>query len=124
MSVPANSMPSAPVIEVRGVHTRFGSAVVHRGIDFDVNAGDILGMVGGSGSGKTTLLREIVGLLRPTEGAVRLFGHPVLDPDPVIRRSVRRRFGMLFQKVRCSPRFRSSTTSRSRCASYASSTRR
>ena len=43
-------------------------------------------------------LREIVGLLRPTEGAVRLFGHPVLDPDPVIRRSVRRRFGMLFQQ--------------------------
>ena len=98
MSVPANSMPSAPVIEVRGVHTRFGSAVVHRGIDFDVNAGDILGMVGGSGSGKTTLLREIVGLLRPTEGAVRLFGHPVLDPDQAIRRSVRRRFGMLFQQ--------------------------
>ena len=50
MSVPANSMPSAPVIEVRGVHTRFGSAVVHRGIDLDVGAGDILGMVGGSGS--------------------------------------------------------------------------
>ncbi len=98
MSVPANSMPSAPVIEVRGVHTRFGSAVVHRGIDLDVGAGDILGMVGGSGSGKTTLLREIVGLLRPTEGAVRLFGHPVLDPDQAVRRSVRRRFGMLFQQ--------------------------
>ena len=98
MSVPANSMPSAPVIEVRGVHTRFGSAVVHRGIDLDVGAGDILGMVGGSGSGKTTLLREIVGLLRPTEGAVRLFGHPALDPDQAIRRSVRRRFGMLFQQ--------------------------
>ena len=89
---------SAPVIEVRGVHTRFGDTVVHRGIDLDVNAGEILGMVGGSGSGKTTLLREIVGLLVPTKGTVRLFGHPVLDPDPAIRRSVRRRFGMLFQQ--------------------------
>ncbi len=91
------SATSAPVIEVRGVHTRFGETVVHRGIDLTVNAGEILGMVGGSGSGKTTLLREIVGLLVPTEGEVRLFGHRVLDSDPDIRRAVRRRFGMLFQ---------------------------
>ena len=104
---------SAPVIEVRGVHTRFGDTVVHRGIDLDVNAGEILGMVGGSGSGKTTLLREIVGLLVPTKGTVRLFGHPVLDPDPAIRRS-----------ARCFRRFRSSTTSRFRCASCGFSTKR
>ena len=91
------SATSAPVIEVRGVHTRFGETVVHRGIDLTANAGEILGMVGGTGSGKTTLLREIVGLLVPTEGEVRLFGHRVLDSDPDIRRAVRRRFGMLFQ---------------------------
>lgn len=86
-----------PVIQLRGVHTRFGKAVIHRHIDLDIEAGQILCLVGGSGSGKTTLLREIVGLLAPTSGEVRLFGHPILDASPEIRRQVRRRFGMLFQ---------------------------
>jgi len=97
-SVPASSPVDCPIIEIRGVSTRFGDTVIHRDIDLDVNAGQILGMVGGSGSGKTTLLREIVGLLMPSGGSVRLFGHPVLDADPLIRRSLRRRFGMLFQQ--------------------------
>ncbi len=87
-----------PVIQIRGLSTRFGSTVIHHDIDLDVEAGQILGLVGGSGSGKTTLLRAIVGLLTPSAGSVRLFGHAVLDPDPVIRRDVRRRFGMLFQQ--------------------------
>ncbi len=86
------------VIELRGVTTRFGKIVIHDDIDLDVEAGQILCLVGGSGSGKTTLLREIVGLLAPTHGTVRLFGQQVLDPDPRIRREVRRRFGMLFQQ--------------------------
>ena len=86
-----------PVIELRGVITRLGRNLIHDGVDLTVGRGEILCLVGGSGSGKTTLLREIVGLLAPTAGTVRLFGQPVLDPDPQVRREVRRRFGMLFQ---------------------------
>lgn len=86
------------VIELRGITTRFGKVVIHDDIDLNVEAGQILCLVGGSGSGKTTLLREIVGLLTPSHGTVRLFGQQVLDPDPRIRRDVRRRFGMLFQQ--------------------------
>ncbi|WP_153108765.1 ABC transporter ATP-binding protein [Propionivibrio limicola] len=86
-----------PVIQLRGIVTRFGRTVIHDGIDLDVESGQILCLVGGSGSGKTTLLREIVGLLEPSAGEVRLFGERVLDPDPRVRRDVRRRFGMLFQ---------------------------
>jgi len=89
---------AVPAIEIRGVWTRYGDAVIHRDINLTVEAGQMLGLVGGSGSGKTTLLREIVGLLVPTRGTVKLFGHPVLDPDPLVRRTVRRRFGMLFQQ--------------------------
>lgn len=89
---------TSAVIELRGVTTRFGRIVIHDGIDLDVERGQILCLVGGSGSGKTTLLREIVGLLAPTRGTVRLFGQQVLDPDPHVRRDVRRRFGMLFQQ--------------------------
>lgn len=86
-----------PVVRIRGLSTHFGSVAVHHNIDLDVNAGEVLGLVGGSGSGKTTLLREIVGLLKPDNGAVHLFGQSVFDVDPIRRRALRRRFGMLFQ---------------------------
>ena len=93
------STPSTPLaIEIRGVWTRYGETVIHRDIDLDVPVGEMLGLVGGSGSGKTTLLREIVGLLAPSQGTVRVFGHAVLDPDARVRRMVRRRFSMLFQQ--------------------------
>jgi phospholipid/cholesterol/gamma-HCH transport system ATP-binding protein len=82
---------------VQGVWTRFGETQVHEDIDLVVHRGEMLGLVGGSGSGKTTLLREIVGLLKPTKGEVRLFGHSVFGADPDIQRDLRRRFGMLFQ---------------------------
>ncbi|MBK8522782.1 MAG: ATP-binding cassette domain-containing protein [Betaproteobacteria bacterium] len=90
-------MSAPPVIDIQGVWTRFGETVVHEDVDLVVHRGEMLGLVGGSGSGKTTLLREVVGLLKPTQGEVRLFGHSVFGSDPDIQRDLRRRFGMLFQ---------------------------
>ena len=99
MSAPPDAgRTAAPVIEIRGLCTRFGDVVIHRDIDLDVAAGQMLGLVGGSGSGKTTLLRAIVGLLAPSAGTVKLFGQAILDADPRRMRAVRRRFGMLFQQ--------------------------
>jgi phospholipid/cholesterol/gamma-HCH transport system ATP-binding protein len=54
-------------------------------------------LLGGSGSGKTTLLREMLGLLRPSAGVVRLFGFDLNDDGGMLQRNVRRRLGMLFQ---------------------------
>lgn len=94
------SEPTAqpPVISARGIGTRFGSTWVLRGLDLEVARGEILALVGGSGSGKTTLLRQMVGLLHPTEGEVRLFGEPLESGNVLKDRALRRRFGVLFQQ--------------------------
>lgn len=91
-------MSEAPVIELRALSTRFGDTWVHKGIDLSMEAGQVVALVGGSGSGKTTLLRQIVGLLRPTEGEVRLFGEPLFAGSRVQQAARRRRLGMLFQQ--------------------------
>lgn len=90
--------PQPPVISARGIGTRFGSTWVLRGLDLEVARGEILALVGGSGSGKTTLLRQMVGLLHPTEGEVRLFGEPLASGNVLKDRALRRRFGVLFQQ--------------------------
>ncbi len=90
-------MTAPSVIELDGVGMSFRGHVVHRDLSLQVRAGQIVGLLGGSGSGKTTLLREILGLLRPDSGAVRLFGVDLNEPDVVLQRNLRRRLGMLFQ---------------------------
>lgn len=88
---------SAPVVELRGIGTRLGGHWVHRQLALSVEAGDLLALVGGSGAGKTTLLRQMIGLLRPTEGEVRLFGEPLLGGSRAARCARLRRMGVLFQ---------------------------
>ncbi len=65
---------SVAAIEIRGLTTRLGSAVIHRDVELRVRAGEVLAVIGASGSGKTTLLREMLGLLRPTRGQVKVLG--------------------------------------------------
>lgn len=86
------------VIDIRGLVTRFGSNVVHDGLDLALPAGEVLALVGGSGSGKTTLLRQVIGLLRPQQGQIRVFDQPLFSGDALADRQLRRRFGVLFQQ--------------------------
>jgi phospholipid/cholesterol/gamma-HCH transport system ATP-binding protein len=88
---------AGPVIDIRGLGTRFGSLVVHQDLDLEIRRGEVVALVGGSGSGKTTLLREIIMLLEPSGGSIRLFGEEVrgIGEDAALR--LRRRFGVLFQ---------------------------
>ncbi len=89
---------STPTVEVSRLSTRFGDHWVHRDLSLSVAKGDVMALVGGSGSGKTTLLRQMVGLLLPSQGEIRLFGEPLFDGDVGRERGLRRRFGMLFQQ--------------------------
>ena len=85
------------LIEVRGLCNRFGRNSVHEHLDLDLYRGEILGVVGGSGTGKSVLLRSIVGLIRPSEGEVRLFGQNLLALPAAERSRLEQRMGVLFQ---------------------------
>lgn len=61
-------------IEIEGLWTVLGKTIVHRDVHLEVRSGEVLAIVGGSGSGKTTLLREMLGLLVPTRGRVKVLG--------------------------------------------------
>jgi phospholipid/cholesterol/gamma-HCH transport system ATP-binding protein len=89
--------PGEPIIRVRGLVNRFGEETIHDGLDLDVLRGEVLGIVGGSGSGKSVLLRTIVGLNRPVEGQVEVFGRDVLEISDRQRRELENRWGVLFQ---------------------------
>jgi phospholipid/cholesterol/gamma-HCH transport system ATP-binding protein len=85
------------VIRVRGLVNGFGKKIVHDHIDLDVYRGEVLGVVGGSGSGKSVLLRSIIGLVRPREGSVEVFGRQIGEVEGPRMRTLEKRWGVLFQ---------------------------
>ena len=87
-----------PVIEVRHVGTVLGGVRIHKDLNLTVTAGEVLGIIGGSGSGKTTLLRLMLGLERPSEGEVLVFGQKLGKCEATDLARVRHRWGVLFQQ--------------------------
>ena len=71
--------PGPVAARARGLRKVFGDTVAVDGVDLDVPAGAVLGMLGPNGSGKTTLIRMLLGLTRPTAGTVELLGRTVPD---------------------------------------------
>jgi len=84
-------------IEMHDVVTRFGSHVVHNGVNLAVRQAEVLAIIGGSGSGKSTLLREMILLQKPSEGSVRVLGTDLADIHDDAALALRQRFGVLFQ---------------------------
>ncbi|MCI9449455.1 MAG: amino acid ABC transporter ATP-binding protein [Clostridiales bacterium] len=98
-------------LEVSGIKKSFGSTKVLKGIDFTIERGEVLAIIGSSGSGKTTLLRSLNYLERPDMGKVVLGGETVFDAktaaslsDAEIRRR-RLHFGLVFQSFNLFPQY-------------------
>ena len=77
----AESSSSAPAIEIRGLAKRYRLQWKRRllraldDLDLTVRPGEVFGLLGPNGSGKSTTLKLILGLIRPSEGEARIFGH-------------------------------------------------
>jgi branched-chain amino acid transport system ATP-binding protein len=85
------------VLEVSGLTKTFGGITAVDNVSFDVEDGEILGIIGPNGSGKSTLFNCVLGQLRPTAGEVRVDGKPTtgLRPSELNRLGVSRTFQLL-----------------------------
>jgi phosphonate transport system ATP-binding protein len=85
-----------PVVDVRDVGVQFGSLTALRGVDLQINEGEMVGLLGPSGAGKSTLLRCLNRLVAPTVGDGTVLGLGLSAPEAEWR-TARRRIGFIFQ---------------------------
>ncbi|MEI8324038.1 MAG: amino acid ABC transporter ATP-binding protein [Betaproteobacteria bacterium] len=98
---------ATPIVSVRGLRKAFGSHVVLDGIDFDVQASQVVVVIGPSGSGKSTLLRCCNGLERPQGGRVEMCGRTLVRDGQMLAdadlNTLRKDVGMVFQAFNLFP---------------------
>ena len=101
---PANLTSAPPLdnavtnlVDIKGLRKSFGSNEVLKGIDLQVQAGEVIAIIGKSGSGKSTLLRCINGLEEFQSGSLAVDGQPLLYKNPQAMRALRQKVGMIFQ---------------------------
>lgn len=99
-----------PILEVKNIHKRFGRTEVLKGVDFSMEKGEIISILGSSGSGKTTLLRCINFLETADKGSIFVDGDKIFDgsekkpPHAEIRRR-QLNFGLVFQQFNLFPQY-------------------
>ena len=89
-------------VEVRDLHKSFGENEILKGIDCDIETGEVVCIIGPSGSGKSTFLRCINCLEQPTSGTVKVDGH-IMDENAKNIDDLREDVGMVFQQFNLFP---------------------
>ena len=95
-------MSATPVVSIKGLNKSFGSNHVLRGIDLEVQQGEVVCIIGPSGSGKSTLLRCVNMLEKPSDGTVVVLGRDLTDIDCDLDEA-RTKIGMVFQQFNLFP---------------------
>lgn len=68
---------SVPVIQIRGLHKRYGNVVALDEINLEIGANEVLGLIGDNGAGKSTLIKILTGVEKPTDGEILVRGKPI-----------------------------------------------
>jgi phospholipid/cholesterol/gamma-HCH transport system ATP-binding protein len=85
------------VIEVRDLVAHYDARKVLKGVNLEVRAGEVMVIMGGSGSGKSTLLRQMLGLMAPSSGSIRVLGVDIASAGLQELVDLRRKIGVAFQ---------------------------
>lgn len=99
----SNANSSTAAVAITGLRKSYGNNEVLKGIDLQVQAGEVIAIIGKSGSGKSTLLRCINGLETFQHGTLTVQGQPLVYSDPTAMRKLRQQVGMIFQSFNLFP---------------------
>jgi phospholipid/cholesterol/gamma-HCH transport system ATP-binding protein len=92
------AMPDNEAIRAEDLDLGYGSEAILKNVNFCIQSGEIVTILGGSGCGKSTLLKGLIGLLRPKRGHILMFGRNITGKDSSEALAwMRRRIGVLFQ---------------------------
>jgi branched-chain amino acid transport system ATP-binding protein len=85
---PSDGSHISPLLEVKDLHVSYGAVKALKGIDFHVNSGEIVTLIGANGAGKSTTMNTVLGLVKSSSGSVHFRGKPITNKH-------------VFQIVRC-----------------------
>ena len=98
-----------PILEVKNLNKSFGQTSVLKGIDFTLEKGEVLSIIGSSGGGKTTLLRCLNFLEQADEGDIIVGGrnvyHAEAGKEPMLEKDAQLLFGLVFQQLNLFPQY-------------------
>lgn len=80
-----------PIITAQNLTKTYGQQIVFQDLNFQIQAGEVVGLIGNNGAGKTTLLNLLIGLQRPTAGQIHLFA------DNLSPTAIQQKRGIMFQ---------------------------
>lgn len=89
---------TSPIIEIDNLVTIICEQIIHQDLSLTIQPQSITVIVGDSGCGKTTLLREMIGLLKPKSGSLKVLGIDLLHADSEAMQTIRTRIGVMFQQ--------------------------